>query len=256
MQVREFRQARVQERQRIVARRERCGRNVRWRRLIRRLRRGVGGFLLNHCGATALRLLVRSWRIECLGLSNFEAASDRGTGFLNVLWHGRMLPLAPSHRHRGTCILVSASADGSLVPKMLNRLGHHVIRGSSSRRGALAIRDLRECLQEGDPVVITPDGPIGPRHSVNIGLAWLARETGLPILTIGISCARAWHVKSWDRFTIPKPRSRIIVTYGDLIRVGADADEGELERVSERVREQLMRDEARGFEELGVALDW
>ena len=256
MQVRELRQARLQERRRIVVERERCGRNVWWRRLIRSLRRSVGGFLLNNFGAMALRLLARSWRIECLGLSNFESARDRSTGFLIVLWHGRMLPLAPSRRHQGTGILVSPSADGSLVPRVLNRLGHYVIRGSSSRRGARALRDMRERLQEGDPVVITPDGPIGPRHSVNIGLAWLARETGLPILTIGISCARAWHVKSWDQFTIPKPGSRIIVTYGDLIHVRPDTDEGELERVSELVREQLMRDEARGFEELGVAPDW
>lgn len=253
---RQIRKDRLRFRETLAAERKRRGRDVPWRRLVRWLRRTGGAVLLNTVGPTAIRLFARSWQIERLGVENFEAATRTGRGFLGALWHGRMLPLAPLHRNQGLGILVSASADGSLVPKVLDRLGYRVIRGSANVRGARALREMRERLEEGGSVVITPDGSIGPRHSMNIGLAWLARETSLPVLTVAVSCDRAWHLNSWDRFTIPKHRARIIVTYGEPITVPPGADDAELERATERIREQLIHDETRGFEKLGVAPDW
>ena len=67
-------------------------------------------------------------------------------------------------------------------------------------------------------MVITPDGPIGPRHSINAGIAWLARETGLPILTAAVTCDRAWRLRNWDRHLIPKPRAKLVLT--ERLQVG------------------------------------
>jgi lysophospholipid acyltransferase (LPLAT)-like uncharacterized protein len=93
-------------------------------------------------------------------------------------------------------------------------------------------------------------------HSMNPGVAWMAKATGRPILPMGNCADRAWHLSSWDRFTIPKPRARVVFTYGAPIRVARDADEGELARVTELLRERMLAAERSGFERLGVQPDW
>jgi len=200
-----------------------------------------------------LRLLAWSWRVERIGSDHLEEAES---GALVAMWHGRMLPPLPLHRHRGIGILVSPSDDGGLVKLMLDRFGYRTIRGSSSRQGARALREMRDQIREGEMIVITPDGPRGPRHGMNVGLAWLASETGTPIMTVAVGCDRAWRLKSWDRFLIPKPWARVVISYGELLRVPPDADDGQLERVTEQIRENLMVAEARAFASLGVDRDW
>ena len=219
------------------------------------LRRSVGGVLLQWFAPPLLRFLSRSWRFERRGFAHFEAA-ESGDGFLIALWHGRMLPALPAHRDRDIYVLVSPSDDGSLVARMLHRYGFYVIRGSVSRTGARSLREMREHLRSGSGVVITPDGPRGPRHGMNIGLAWLARETGLPIVTISVACDRSWHLRSWDHFTIPKPGARIVLLYGEPLRVPPDADEERLEAITRTIGARLTELERSGFESLGIAPDW
>ena len=77
-------------------------------------------------------------------------------------------------------------------------------------------------LDAGAVVIITPDGPRGPRHSVKPGITWLARTTGYPIVPVGFACARAWRAKSWDRFTVPLPWSRVAIVYDRPIEVARE----------------------------------
>jgi lysophospholipid acyltransferase (LPLAT)-like uncharacterized protein len=249
------RDRRAEERRRLEEERNRRGRNVPWRRRYRILRREMGGRLLRLAAPTVLRALARSWRVERLGWENLEQAWST-TGALVAMWHGRMLPALPLHRDMGAQVLVSPSDDGALVQGLLKRFGYFVIRGSSNRQAPRALREMREHLRQGQTVVITPDGPRGPRHGVNVGLAWLARETGLPILTLAVAADPAWHLKSWDRFTIPKLRARVIITYSTPVQVAPDASEDELEAVTRQIRVRLLRDEAQAFERLGVDRDW
>lgn len=249
------RDQRAEERRRLAEDRDRRGRNVPWRRRYRVLRRELGFKLLWLMAPPLLRALARSWRVERLGWEHLEQAWST-TGALVAMWHGRMLPALPLHRDMGARVLVSPSREGTLVQEMLVRFGYFVIRGSTSRGATRALREMREHLGKGQTVVITPDGPRGPAHLVNIGLAWLARETGLPIVTLGVAADSAWHLKSWDRFTIPRPRARVVVTYGKPLPVAPGADEGQLEAVTEEIRVRLLRDEARAFEYLGVDRDW
>lgn len=202
-----------------------------------------------------LRLLARTWRTEVLGAEHL-AATARCPGRLLALWHGRML--VPFHHHRGAnmCVLVSPSDDGSLVTSMLARFGQRVVRGSSSKSSARALRALLTELQGGGTVVITPDGPRGPRHSMNSGLAWLARATGFPVLPCGFVCDRAWTLKSWDRFTIPKPGARLALVYGEPVSVSRDGGEEELARATDEIKRRMLDAEARGFRELGREADF
>ena len=84
----------------------------------------------------------------------------------------------------------------------------------------------------------------------------MASETGMPIVPLGMVADRAWHMKSWDRFTIPKPRARVIFHFGEPIRIAQDASEDERARVTALVRERVIAAESSAFERLGVACDW
>ncbi len=221
------------------------GRNSPARRRYRVARRAVGGWALRTMGAGALRRLGRSWRYEELG----EPPGSGGA--LVCIWHGRMLCGLERYGSKGWNVLVSPSDDGDLSEHLLERSGYRVVRGSSSRGGARALRELLELLRAGEKVVLTPDGPRGPRHSTNPGVGWLARATGFPVYPIGFACDRAWSLSSWDAFTIPKPRARVCSAWGAPLRVERDADQARLEQVTAELRERLLHAERTAAEHLG-----
>ena len=210
----------------------------------------MGGALLRRFGPAALTRLTRSWKVERLGEEHLRAAFD-APGRLLALWHGRMLLPLVEHERKGYSILVSPSDDGSLVEPVLRRFGHHVVRGSSNKEPARALRELLARLRGGTTIVLTPDGPRGPRHSVNPGPAWLARETGFPILPIGCAAAAAWTLRSWDAFTIPRPGSRVVIAYGELLRVPRGASDRDLGATCELLRTRLLAEEERAHRALG-----
>jgi lysophospholipid acyltransferase (LPLAT)-like uncharacterized protein len=221
------------------------------RRRYRMARRTVGGWALRRLGPTAMRRLARTWRTEELGREHREALGP-DAGFLICLWHGRMLMGMDFFGRRDWRVLVSTSDDGDLSESMLRRFGYGVIRGSASRGGPRALREMLTALRAGEKVILTPDGPRGPAHSMNPGVAWLARATGHPILPIGLACDRAWRLHSWDRFTIPKPNARVVFSWGEPVVVARDAGERELEHATALVREGLHAAEGRSFERLGL----
>lgn len=171
------------------------------------------------------------------------------------MWHGRMIVPVAQFRGRGIHVLVSPSEDGDLSERLLESFGYQVLRGSSSRGGARALREMLGILDAGGAIVITPDGPRGPMHTVNAGLAWMARATGRPIIPTGIAADRAWRLKSWDRFTIPKRRARIAITFGEPIHVPRDANEADLARTTDFVRTRILECERESYGRLGVEPD-
>ena len=178
-----------------------------------------------------------------------------------------MLHGLSQHGRRGWNVLVSPSDDGALAKIMLERNGYQIVRGSSSRGGSRAVRDMMSRVRavpnldpapDRDPtrvVIVTPDGPRGPRHSTNPGLAWLSRETGCAILPLGLACDRAWHARSWDDFTIPRPGARVQMSYGELMRVPAGADDEVLDAFTQDLAKRLIQLEQASFEDLGRGWD-
>ena len=225
------------------------------RRRIRRGRRKLGALLLPTLAPPLLRWLSRSWKVERLGLEHWEEVLAR-PGMLATLWHGRMIVPMTAHAGLGVCVLVSPSADGRLVPPLLDRFGYKWVLGSSNKNPARAVREMLERLKAGARIVITPDGPRGPRHSVNPGPAWMARETGFPILPCGAVTDRAWHLASWDDFTIPKRGARVVVVYGEPLYVAPEAGDEVIERATEEMRRRMLAAEEQGFRHLGCAPDW
>jgi hypothetical protein len=107
--------------------------------------------------------------------------------------------------------LVSASPDGAWLAALFSTVGMGAVRGSSSRFGREAAEGMVEVLRAGHDAAITPDGPRGPCYRLKPGALVVARRTGTPILIIGAQFTAAWRLRSWDRFYVPRPFSRIRV---------------------------------------------
>src|SRR5215831_6251626 len=108
-----------------------------------------------------LRALSRTWRMTLVGTENLEGALADHRGHFMALWHGRMVIGLPHHRSRNWYALVSASQDGDILGGLLERFGYRLVRGSSRRGGAKAVREMLGVLGDGAVVIITPDGPRG-----------------------------------------------------------------------------------------------
>ncbi len=131
-----------------------------------------------------------------------------------AFWHGKMLVgwlLAQSLVHPKKChAVVSLSKDGTMLANALEMLNFGLIRGSSSRGREVVKAEMLACLQAGNAIAITPDGPRGARHVFKYGSVRIASETQTPILFVDIMFEKAWRLeKSWDKFEIPKPFSRV-----------------------------------------------
>jgi len=170
-----------------------------------------------------LRVLYRTLRPVYVHQHCERRAWSRGTPVLLAFWHGRMLYfLHLYHRQRFT-VLVSHSRDGEFVSRVLQGFGVHVTRGSSSRGGARALIALARAVRHGYHVAITPDGPRGPRDTVQPGIVTLAKRTGAVIVPVSYSARWKTVLQSWDRFVVPLPFSRVVVVYGEPIYVPANA---------------------------------
>jgi lysophospholipid acyltransferase (LPLAT)-like uncharacterized protein len=140
---------------------------------------------------------------------------DPGRGVIYAFWHGRLLIPLFTHRGRGISILVSQHRDGEIISRVTRILGYDPVRGSTTRGGARALRQMIRRARDGRCLAVTPDGPRGPRHVFQSGTVKLAQLTGYPILPVGIGVDRKKELSSWDRFTIPLPFSRCVYVYGN-----------------------------------------
>lgn len=172
-------------------------------------------------GTAILRALASTWRFRLTNVEAYEAVRARGQAFIFAFWHGQMLPLLWTHRGERVAVVISAHRDGEIIAQIAERLGYRTIRGSSSRGAARALLGIVRELAAGEEVAVTPDGPRGPARQFASGALVAAQRVGAPIVCIGVSASRAWHLKSWDRFMIPKPFSRVHVVYSAPTTVAA-----------------------------------
>ena len=157
-----------------------------------------------------------------------------------AFWHAHQLSAVWHFRKVGVAIMISASRDGEYIGRIAQALGFVPVRGSSSRQGAAALREMIQQIEQGRPVAVTPDGPRGPRWSVKPGVIALAQKSGLAITPFAIGLSRYWELPSWDRFRIPKPFSAGYVCIGEPLAVPADADEAELDRLAAQLRDRMI----------------
>jgi lysophospholipid acyltransferase (LPLAT)-like uncharacterized protein len=172
-------------------------------------------------GPVLLRALHATWRVREVNGTGWRQLRAQGRPFVFALWHGQLLPLVVQHRSQGIRILISEHRDGELIAQIANRLGLKSIRGSTTRGGARALLLMCDALTSGSEVAVTPDGPRGPARVFASGTIVAAHRAHAPIVAIGVSASRAWRLRSWDAFMIPKPFARVTVVYSDPMYVDA-----------------------------------
>ncbi len=154
-----------------------------------------------------------------------RAIHEKGERFIYAFWHQRQIFFTWSHRNAEAAVLVSKSNDGEMISRTMELSGIGAVRGSSSRGGATAAREMVEILRAGRDVGITPDGPRGPAREVKEGAVRVAQLAGMPIVPIANALSRKLEIaKSWDRLQVPLPFGRSVVIYGEPIRVGEGDD--------------------------------
>jgi lysophospholipid acyltransferase (LPLAT)-like uncharacterized protein len=193
--------------------------------------------------ALLLRLVGMTLRFEVIAEPGAVPATPPAKGIF-CFWHRCTLPCAWYFRKFRCSILISQSYDGELIARTLGRLGFNAVRGSSSRGGAAGLWALKNVIADGMPTVFTTDGPRGPIYETKMGPVKLAQVTGAQIGSFYLLPERAWVANSWDRFLVPKPFSRVVVSWGRAVdapptEAGAEALEAkrlELQATMDRIR--------------------
>lgn len=139
------------------------------------------------------------------------------------------------------CFLVSASVDGDVPARVARSWGAEVIRGSANRTGALALRDMQQMMKRGYSIVTTADGPNGPKYEFKAGAVLMARIGDVPMVPIACAAERAWYLKRWDNFMIPKPFSRVVLAIGEPVKVPKTTPVNEIEPYRMQMQEAINR---------------
>jgi lysophospholipid acyltransferase (LPLAT)-like uncharacterized protein len=176
--------------------------------------------------------------ICCLGLTlRYEEICDPGTvpgdsmppPGVYAFWHRCLLASAWRFRNRGVAILISRSFDGELIARTVERLGFVAVRGSSSRDGMSGLRNLHRAYDAGNFCAVTADGPRGPAEIAKPGVVQLAKLVDTTVGAFYVHPHRAWQLRSWDRFLIPKPFSRVTVSWSNHVPADETAVQAALE---------------------------
>ena len=200
--------------------------------------------------ALLLALVGETLRFEVIAEEGVTPATPPARGIF-CFWHRCTLPAGWYFRKFRCSILISQSFDGELIARTLALLGYNSVRGSSSRGGAAGLMAMRDVLARGEPVVFTADGPRGPIYQTKIGPVKLAAMTGEEMGCFYLLPERAWAMKSWDRFLMPLPFSRVVVSWARAVAApAADADQAALDAKRQELNEALERARLRAEEHI------
>ena len=195
-------------------------------------------------GHRLLQIWARTLRFQIEDRAHVVGAPPNER-YIGALWHNRLLlfpfVLKRYLPERRGAALISASRDGAILADLIERFDFEVVRGSSSRKGASAMRQLAEVIASGRDVVITPDGPRGPAYELGQGIIFLAQQSGAAVVPVNMEFSSCWRVKSWDRFILPKPFSTVRVIFGLPHRVATTSTDEEFERERVRLQDAMLQ---------------
>jgi lysophospholipid acyltransferase (LPLAT)-like uncharacterized protein len=166
-------------------------------------------------------LLGRTWRLDVVGDEHVHELRSRGRPIVFAVWHAYLLVPLWHRRGEGVTLLVSGHGDAELLARAAIRWGYGVVRGSSTRGGIGGLKGVVRVLAGGGDAAFTPDGPRGPRGIAKPGAMMAATRGGAAVIPVGACASSSWRLRSWDRFTIPRPFSSVRLVYGPPVDPGA-----------------------------------
>ncbi|MEZ5275947.1 MAG: DUF374 domain-containing protein [Opitutaceae bacterium] len=164
------------------------------------------------CVSVLYRVWAATIRVE-IDARSLACATYHEEPVVIIMWHSTlfMAPIAYKRfrTKRPVFALISASRDGGELAYFFGKIGIGAVRGSSSRFGREAFGNLVRCSLEGNDITVTPDGPRGPAYVMKGGVVLAARRTRHRVLLSGMTFGRSFRLKSWDRFVVPLPFSKV-----------------------------------------------
>jgi len=154
------------------------------------MNRWVVQSLIPPMGVWFIRGLGKTMRWSVKGSAQVDRLYGEGKRMIIAFWHGQQLMMPLAYRGNGAHILISQHRDGELIYRIVRQFGFEAVRGSTTRGGSLALRQLIRLGRSGADLIVTPDGPRGPRHVVQRGIIHLAQATGLPIIPLSFACSK------------------------------------------------------------------
>jgi len=202
----------------------------------------LGLWLFGLLTSGLIRVLGATWRVEVLGRDPRVAGASHPAQ-LAALFHESLVACAWLFRDRRYSVAVSRSRDGERIRATLLALGYaEPARGSSSRGGSTALRQLIRLLKEGTTSAVLVDGPRGPARVAKVGIVSLARMAERPIQPVAFSARPALRLSSWDQSLIPLPFARVVVAYGEPIPVDPETEKEDLaeQAIARKLDEALV----------------
>jgi len=186
---------------------------------------------------------------QCLNFEVIDKAGALKSGEQDpkifTFWHNRILALGAGVRNIAPDLklacLTSASRDGAMIENFMRQYGIESIRGSSSRRGKRAMIEMVKAVRNGYCLCITPDGPRGPVYELNPGALRLAGKSGAALVPVTVEHSNFKAIpKTWDKFRIPLPFSRVIFVFHEPISVPSTQSAEQEEEMRQRVEQILL----------------
>lgn len=143
--------------------------------------------LLPRIASGFIRLLYATLRVRHWGLERIESLNRAGKNYIVSFWHAHLLLMVYCRHRKPISVMISQSRDGELIARTMQRFSVDAVRGSSSRGGTGALRQIVRLGEERQNIAFTPDGPRGPRRIAQIGVVAAAQATGLPIVPVLVS---------------------------------------------------------------------
>jgi len=191
-----------------------------------------------------------TWRFEVLAPEGVTPTvyGEKSPANIYCFWHQCVLPCTFYFRYSLAVILISRSFDGELITRILKLFGFDAVRGSSSRGAREGLLGLAHIIKTGRTAIFTADGPRGPIYQTKMGPIKLAQMTGAPIGAFHLQPEHAWVIGSWDKFLVPRPFTRICVSWGPWTNVPADLAPEEFEPKREELNAAIEYARQRSYE--------
>ena len=195
----------------------------------------------------------RTWRFEVIAEEDVTPVlfGQKAGPEIYCFWHQCVLPCTAYFRKSNAVILISQSFDGELITRILRMFAFDAVRGSSSRNSREGLLGLKHVIQTGRTAIYTADGPRGPIYQTKMGPIKLAQTTGAPIGAFHLLPERAWVMNSWDRFLVPKPITRIVVSWAQWTHVATDLEPDQFESKRQELNDAIERARLRAYQYFG-----
>ena len=207
------------------------------KRIKKRILHTTGNLLLPY----VVTILCKTITVEVVNGENVFRKLNSGQNIVAAFWHGVMLFGWYIFRKSNFAGLVSSSKDGDILAAVLNFWKYELSRGSSNKGGKDALQLMLEMTGSGRSVAITPDGPTGPPRELKAGAVVVAKKSAIPLFLAGIGYSGSIKLKSWDKFEIPKPFSKVKIVFSDAIFIPGDAEYEKTSEIINYCEDELNR---------------